>query len=370
MSNCQRNNDKETVPPSKAGPSEDALVAEATEKLAFVAMSHNQNQNDKPPAPPVPPGGEGTKRPLEDPDFWRPPPLKEECPVCLVPLPIDNGMATYWPCCGKTVCKACEEENARGQIILNATFSGKKGDLVCAFCRKSTHYQHSELSRLLEKRINKNDPFAMLTLSSLYEDGRHGCPKDETKALELLHRAADLGCPRAIGRFGFCLLAGDLGAVKNAEKGRALVEDAAKKGDVISRFQLGWVEEDCGNPYLATKHFRLAAAAGEKFSMKHLWTCYSSDLLTKAELEETVRAHELSCKEMSSKERARLEAKEKALKGDDELLKSIYAYYYGGRMSAKDLDLTLKIHQTGNIDQVLTILSKCVAIGTDLSANT
>ena len=92
---------------------------------------------------------------------------------------------------------------------------------------------------------------------------------------------------------------------------------------------------------------------------KRLWKYHSLEKLTKAELEETLRAHHAACDEMNSEERERYEAWKEAQAGDDEILKQIYAHNYEGLMTAKELKITLEAHRSGDRGKVFTIFLKC-----------
>jgi len=303
-------------------------------------------------------GTEGTTKPKVDPDLWKAHPPTEECPVCLVPLPLANDKATYWPCCGQTVCNACDAETDRALRITNRKRKDKElppMEESCAFCREPTLERGPELIKRYEKRVDKGDVKAMVVLRDKYRNGDRGLARDEAKALELLQRAADSGFPEALGLLGYCFIFGDQGVIKDGGKGWAYLEDAAKAGDVVSRVNLGE-----GNQHhdLAIKHFKLAAAAGYEPAMKELWKYFPSKL-DKAELEETLRAHKSACDDMNSEERERFEAMKKAMAGNDDILKTIYSCYYKGVMTAKELNAALKAHGSGDFDQVRAILSKC-----------
>ena len=69
-----------------------------------------------------------------------------------------------------------------------------------------------------------------------------------------------------------------------------------------------------------------------------------------------IRAHHAACDEMNSVERERHEAWQEAEEGDDNTLKAIYAGYYEGLMTAKELNKALKAHQSGDIGQVNAIV--------------
>jgi len=119
----------------------------------------------------------------------------------------------------------------------------------------------------------------------------------------------------------------------------------AKKGDVCARFNLGVIEEYHKHHNLAIKHFELAAAAGDEDAMKRLRTYFSLGKISEADLEETLRAHQAACDEMHSEERERYESFQKALDGSDDALKNLYADYYLGMMTAKELNAALKAHR-------------------------
>ena len=87
---------------------------------------------------------DGAARPSEDgervldPELWKPHPPTEDCPVCFVPLPLDQAEFSYWVCCGKIICPACSWETARAELVINAKRAEKKQpplDHACSFCR-------------------------------------------------------------------------------------------------------------------------------------------------------------------------------------------------------------------------------------------
>ena len=75
--------------------------------------------------------GLGKKVSADDPLFQDPPP-KEDCPICMLPMPHNSGICDvhtqYQSCCGKMICIGC---------AYAANEEMKKGNLkrVCAFCR-------------------------------------------------------------------------------------------------------------------------------------------------------------------------------------------------------------------------------------------
>ena len=136
------------------------------------------------------------------------------------------------------------------------------------------------------------------------------------------------------------------------------MEEAAKRGDVSARFLLGCLEEELHHYDLAIKHFKLAATAGDEYAMKKLWKYFSSQKLTKAELEETLRAHKLACDETNSEHRERYVAMNQSFEEDDKTLKGLYTGYYFGFITAKELNNALKAYRRGDTTHVINVLSK------------
>ena len=140
-------------------------------------------------------------------------------------------------------------------------------------------------------------------------------PQDIVKSLKLVHHAADdLGCSIAMVKLGCMYNDGLHGAPIDKVRGRKYLVDAIKMGNTLARYTLGMIEEEEENIDLAIRHWKLAAAAGEDFSVKKLWTCFFKGNLEKADLEETLRAHKDACDTMNSVERERCKLFEKTRK--------------------------------------------------------
>jgi hypothetical protein len=117
-------------------------------------------------------------------------------------------------------------------------------------------------------------------------------------------------------------------------------------GDVSARFLLGCAEAESENVKLALRHWKLAATAGDKHSVKILWKFFSSGELEKPELEETLRAHKEACDAMSSEDRERYKLFEKTREaGTDTALLAVLEYYYSGLINAKQLNKGLALYR-------------------------
>ena len=72
----------------------------------------------------------------------------------------------------------------------------------------------------------------------MYKGEKCGLRKDEVKAFELFNRAADLGFVEAIGQLGAWAMDGLPGMIPDRAKAKEYFEDAAAKGDILSRNNL------------------------------------------------------------------------------------------------------------------------------------
>ena len=333
----------------------DASFDEVADELASLKVC---DHDDAPPA-----GSESQTDSTEandDSALWKPLPLPEDCPVCFVPLPRDHSQSFYFSCCGRLICTACDAENKRALTKTNKERDEKELPLMdasCAFCRMTVLESDTDWMECMMKRIDKDDSFAMLHLANMYLTGENNLPKNEAKAVELLQRAADVGSAEAMGMLGVLLVYGKAGLAPDEERGKKLIYDALKRGDVCSRHNVGLVCGDNDYHAVAMEHLKLSAAAGFAPSMEVLWNYFTLGHLSKAELEESLRAHQNACEEMSSEERRRVTAYEEAKAGNDKLLELIYEAYYSGYMSSKQLKETLGMHGAGNKDKIRRFLT-------------
>jgi len=340
-------------------------VPKVNEQLETVKLS-DQNEadattvGDQDEARPPADAAVGDTNTKEDAELWKPHPTTEECPVCMVPLYLNNTKHKYWVCCGKMLCKACCEEHDRALQVTNMKREKKKQpplEKTCAFCRSPFHKNDIELLKRYEERIGKDDTQAMLNLACKLMDGMNGLRKNDEKAFSLLNRAAGLGYTGAIGMLGTCAAKGQPGSIPDMTKAKEYCEDAAKKGDAPSRHNLARLLADEDNYDLAIKHWHLSAAAGCDDSIGSLWTCFYRDRLSKPDLEKALRAHKAASDEMKSEDRERYDAYKKAEAGIDERLIIIYQSYYLGHTNAKELEKVLKAYRAGDWRAVHILLT-------------
>ena len=124
---------------------------------------------------------------LHDEAVFKEPPPPEECPICLLPLPLNPRESMFQSCCGKLICFGCiyaMEKEARGR--------GKRGPLYCAFCRALPPTSEATFDSQSRKLMETDHAYAFYYVAGLYKNGE-GVPQDMAKANELYLKAGELG---------------------------------------------------------------------------------------------------------------------------------------------------------------------------------
>jgi len=211
----------------------------------------------------------------------------EECPICFLPMPIDNNTSQFQTCCGKRICNGCK-----------LAMKMRKGKKLCPFCRMPPKSGAEAITRM-KKLVDKGDANALSNLGLIYFRGNHGLPRDYQKAHELWNEAGDLGCAEAYYNLGIVYRRGD-GLEVDMKKAKHYYELAAMKGHIKARHNLGVLEGDLVNDQRAFKHLIIAAKAGTKESLKLVKLGFIDGQVTKDEYEKTLRAYHERQKEMKS----------------------------------------------------------------------
>ena len=215
----------------------------------------------------------------------------DECPICLLPLPLDADESTIHSCCGKRICIGCEY-----------AMEISEGKDLCAFCRTPPASSGEEEIERTKNLMDKGNAEAFNYFSGYYVQGINGMPQDYQKARELWLKAGELGYAGAYFNLGQSFMEG-LGVEVDVKKAEHYYELATIGGSVIARHNLGGLEVDAGNFDRAFKHFMIAARAGYKESLDAAKTGYTNGMITKDEYANTLRAYHERQKEMKSDER-------------------------------------------------------------------
>ena len=230
---------------------------------------------------------------MHDEILFKQPPTDEDCSICFLRLPSMSTGSKYMSCCGKIICSGCIHA---GALVGD--------DHLCPFCRTPVPTSHGEANERVNKRIEVGDPVAMLALACDYQHGDEGAgmPQDYAKALELWHRAAQLGYTKTYYNIGNAYWYGR-GVEKNEKKAVHYWELAAIRGDVDARLNLGAFENNAGNYDRAIKHFMIAAGGGRNDSLKMIQQMYMTALATKDDYAKALRVYQAYLDEIKSDDR-------------------------------------------------------------------
>ena len=108
------------------------------------------------------------------------------------------------------------------------------------------------------------------------------------------------------------LLARDIGEKEDKEKKLYHLEQAAIRGNIYARYNLGCDEENNGRYERAVKHFMIAASNGFDYSLQMLRGLYVQGKISKEDFATALRAHQATVEEAKSPHR---DAAEEARKG-------------------------------------------------------
>jgi len=217
----------------------------------------------------------------------------EECPICMLSLPMESGEKTFKTCCGKVICSGC---------IYAMNMSERKN--LCPFCRlpKSTSYA-DEIKRI-QTQMDKDNAEAFASLGGCYARGIIGMEQDFQKAGELFLKAGELGCAEGYYNVGYYYDDG-VGVEVDKMKAKHYYELAAIGGCLHARNNLGCLEGQAGNHHRAFKHYMIAAKSGYKLSLDKVKEGFEVGIVTKDEYANALRAYHERQKELKSDERAK-----------------------------------------------------------------
>eukprot|EP00956_Cyclotella_meneghiniana_P016414 scaffold25913_cov23-Cyclotella_meneghiniana.AAC.5 len=218
------------------------------------------------------------------------PPAREDCPICMLMLPLNNKESTHMACCGKIICDGC-------RWLLPREY--------CPFCNTALPDNSRESNRRILVRIEKyNDMEAMHQLGCYYFRGTNGFPVDFGKAVELFQCASKLGSNKAHYSLGVAYEFGK-GVMMDKKKSTYHYKLAAMMGNVDARHDLGHDELETGKIDRAMQHFMISAKCGYDDSLEMVKTGFIKRIVTKEEFEKTLREHQASKDEMKSDQRDR-----------------------------------------------------------------
>ena len=223
--------------------------------------------------------------------FKRPPPPKGDCPICMLLLPslIDTGYK-YRSCCGKTICSGCIHAVEKRDVVG-----------LCPFCRTPAPNPDG-LVEHFKKRMELGDAHAIYGLGCFHDDGMYGFPQDHVKALELYHRAKELGHALSYYGIGAAYYKGN-GVERDEKKAVHYTELAAMRGVVGARHNLGCFDWQAGNMDRALKHFMIAVGFGHTNSLNAIRQMYKDGKATKDDYAKALQEYQANLGEIKSPQR-------------------------------------------------------------------
>ena len=201
-----------------------------------------------------------------------------DCPLCCLPLPIDEKQCILASCCSNTICNGCDYANQKREV---------KGRIQpkCAFCRKDLPHTDKEANERVMKRIEANDPVAMCSMGM-----QRYLERDYETAFEYWTRAASLGDIKAHYQLS-CLYDDGQFVEKDEKKLCHHLTEAAIGGHPEARHILGCVEGRNGRVDRAVKHIIISAQLGYDQSLQKLKDLYKAGHVSKEDLTAALRGH-------------------------------------------------------------------------------
>jgi tetratricopeptide (TPR) repeat protein len=221
-----------------------------------------------------------------------------ECPICCLPLSIDERKSTMMSCCTKIICDGCDYANKKREIE-------QRLEPRCAFCRNPAPKSEEEYDKNVMERIKENDPVAMVQMGKKIKN------EDFGKAVEYWTKAAELGDVDACCGVGILYYNGK-GVEKDAKKAINHWEQAAIGGHPNARVLLANYEMDNGRFDRAAQHFIIAANLGDNFSLKCVKQAFIEGIVSKEEYTAARRGYQAAVDATKSAEREEAEEARKS----------------------------------------------------------
>ncbi len=214
-----------------------------------------------------------------------------ECPICCLPLPIDeNKLTKLNSCCSKYICRGCSHANLKREMEQGL-------EQRCPYCREPLPKTQDEINKNHMNRIKANDPAAMRQM------GRKCSKKGDLKgAIEYYTKAAALGNADAHFNLSLMYYKGQ-GVENNMKKAVHHWEEAAIGGHQEARFNLGCYEQRRSNYDRAAKHFIIAAKLGDDGALEQVKKDFQMGLVSKEEYEAALRGNQAAVDATKSQQR-------------------------------------------------------------------
>ncbi len=215
-----------------------------------------------------------------------------ECPICCLPLPLDDDKRTMNSCCSKTICFGCSYANQKREIE-------KRLERKCAFCREPVPTTQVGSKKMAMERVKANDPVALSEMGKTrYHEG------DYEGAVEYNAKAAALGDIDAHYHLS-CLYHEGEGVEKDIKKEVYHLEEAAIGGHPSARFNLGNHEGRNGRIDRMVKHWIIAAKQGHDDALEAVKENFRRGYVSKDDSVSALRGHQVAVDATKSEQRTK-----------------------------------------------------------------
>jgi len=219
-----------------------------------------------------------------------------DCPICLLPMPLDPDKLAMISCCGRKICAGCEFANALREIE-----EGLKP--TCPFCRLPAPRDDEKTFEVnMKRRAEVDDPAALQWMG--VECQQKG---DYSGAFEFWTRAAELGESESHYQLSV-MYHGGYGVEMDKKKEIHHLEEAAIGGDIVARVDLGVLEQGNGRFERAEKHFTIAANLGCEDAINKLRHLQLRGFMSYKDLNTVIHTHQAALDAMKSSQREAGEA--------------------------------------------------------------
>ena len=184
---------------------------------------------------------------------------------------------------------------------IHAVEKRDEGVGLCPFCRSPMPTTEESVEQI-KKRVESVDAKAIYNLGCYYSNGSDGFPQDHAKALELFHKAAELGNAKSYYGIGNAYYYGN-GVELDEKKANHYLELAAMRGHVPSRHNLGVSEYNASNFGRTLRHFMIAAGCGDNDSLEVIKQMFMNGDATKDDYAKALQVYQAYLGEIKSPQR-------------------------------------------------------------------
>lgn len=229
----------------------------------------------------------------------------EDCPICLMPMPIDEKYGVLHYCCMKLICFGCSHQR---RIVDHGYAQVDVTQDACPLCRGRLPPSRDNRANLkiIQRRVDAGDPKAHEYLGDLYSKGKRGLPVDKARAVELWTEAARLGSVSAHFQLCAAYAMGD-GVGRSMKLSIRHCESAAKNGHPLARHNLGCDELDVRNYKRALKHWMISAKMGYEESLTSILELCKHGHASKDDYACALAGYQMAVDERMSPERTAVE---------------------------------------------------------------